>query len=393
MPVVFAPKETEAGETRVAATPETVAKMVKSGLEVRIERGAGEASSFLDPLYQEAGATLVDNRAAGLAGVDLVLAVATPTPEEARAMPEGCILVSFLQGALNQSTAKELAQAKVTSFAMELVPRTTRAQKMDALSSQANIAGYKAVLLGATHLGKMYPLMMTAAGTIRPAKVVIFGVGVAGLQAIATAKRLGAIVFATDIRAEVKEQVESLGGKFIEVQADDDQAEPSVYAKEASDDYKKRQAEAVAAHVAEADVVITTAQIPGRKAPMLIPAAMVESMKQGAVIVDIAVSQGGNCELSEAGKVVVKHGVTLVGIENLPATVATDASDLYARNVLQVVQHLVPKPKAAEEGGAIPPLQVVLDFEDEITDGSIAIHQGEFRNEALRQALDAPVAS
>ena len=393
MPVVFVPKETAPGETRAAATPETVAKMVKVRLEVRVERGAGEASSFLDPTYTDAGATLVDTASAGLDGADLILQVDPPTPEECTALPKGAVVVSFLQGTIHKDVATALVEAGVTSFAMELVPRITRAQKMDALSSQANIAGYKAVLLGAANLGKFFPLLMTAAGTVKPAKIVIFGVGVAGLQAIATAKRLGAIVWATDIRPEVKEQVESLGGKFIDVEPDDGMEEESVYAKEASDDYKKRQAEAVAAHVADADVVVTTAQIPGRQAPLLIPEAMVKSMHPGSVIVDIAVAQGGNCELSELGKVVKKHGVTLVGEGNLPATVPTHATELYARNVLQVVQHLVPTPKAEEEGGEVPPLQVVLDFEDEITDGSVAIHAGEVRNEPLREALGATVAS
>ncbi len=392
MPVVFVPKETVSGETRVAATPETVAKMIKLGLSVRVEKGAGAASFMIDQAFTDAGAEIVADPAAGLDGADLVLKVVTPTAAEAKALPKDSILVSFLQGTLYPEASRALQEAGVSAFAMELVPRITRAQKMDALSSQANIAGYKAVLLGAATLGKFFPLLMTAAGTVKPAKVVIFGVGVAGLQAIATARRLGAQVWATDIRPEVKEQVESLGGKFIEVESDETSDEPSVYAKEASDDYKKRQAEAVAEHVAQADVVVTTAQIPGRQAPILIPAAMVENMKNGAVIVDIAVAQGGNCELSEAGKTVKVHGVSIVGEPNLPATVPLHASELYARNVLQVVQHLVPNPKA-EEGETLPPLQVVVDFEDEITDGSIAIHQGEIRNAVLRDSLQTPVAS
>jgi len=271
-----------------------------------------------------------------------------------------------------------------TAFGMELVPRITRAQKMDALSSQANIGGYKAVLNGATALGKYFPLLMTAAGTVKPAKVVIFGVGVAGLQAIATAKRLGSQVWATDIRPEVKEQVESLGAKFIEIESDDGQTEPSVYAKEASDDYKKRQAEAVAAHVSEADVVITTALIPGRPAPMLIPAAMVESMKAGSVIVDLAVSQGGNCELSQCGEDVVAHGVTILGHPNLPATVPVNASELYSRNVLQVVEHLVPVKENENH-------DLILDFDDEITAGSVAIHGGSALHEPTATALGVPV--
>ena len=365
---VFVAKETASGETRVAATPETVARMTKNGLEVLVERGAGAAACFSDQAYESEGASLVA-AADGYARGQLILKVAPPSVAEVASFAKGAVVISFLMAGQNEAIAHALRENGTTAFAMEMVPRITRAQKMDALSSQANIAGYKAVLNGAAALGKYFPLLMTAAGTVKPAKVVIFGVGVAGLQAIATGKRLGAQVWATDIRPEVKEQVESLGAKFIEVETDDDQAEPSIYAKEASDDYKKKQAEAVANHVAEADVVITTALIPGRPAPMLIPAAMVQSMKLGSVIVDLAVSQGGNCELSRSGEDVVTNGITILGHPNLPATVAVHASELYSRNVLQVVEHLTPA--GEDESRAI-----VLDFEDEITQGSIAIHDG-----------------
>jgi NAD(P) transhydrogenase subunit alpha len=376
---VFVPKESAPGETRVAATPETVAKMAKQGLVLLVERGAGAASWIPDERYADAGASMVD-AAEGYDRADLVLKVAAPTVEEAARIKRGAVLISHLAPTQNLDLVEKLRDGGVTSFVMELVPRTTKAQTMDALSSQANIGGYKAVLQAAAALPKYFPLLMTAAGTVKPAKVVIFGVGVAGLQAIATAKRLGALVWATDIRPEVKEQVESLGGKFIEVAPDDGQTEPSVYAKEASEDYKRRQAEAVAGHVAEADVVITTALIPGRKAPVLISEEMVKSMRPGSVIVDMAVSQGGNCALSKCGEDVVVHGVTILGPPNLPATVPVHGSQLYSRNVFDVVQHLVP----AKENDA---QEVRLDFEDEITAGSVAVHGGEVRHAMTAEAL------
>jgi len=379
MTIVFVPKECAPGETRVAATPETVAKLVKQGLELLVERGAGLTSSISDEQYAESGAKLVD-AGEGYDQGDLVLKVAAPTVEEAGRIKRGTVLISHLAPTQNLDLVKALRDGGVTSFVMELVPRTTKAQTMDALSSQANIGGYKAVLQAAAALPKYFPLLMTAAGTVKPAKVVIFGVGVAGLQAIATARRLGAVVWATDIRPEVKEQVESLGGKFIEVAPDEGQTEPSVYAKEASEDYKKRQAEAVAKHVAEAAVVITTALIPGRKAPVLITEEMVKSMRPGSVIVDMAVSQGGNCAVSTCGEDTVVHGVQLLGHPNLPATVAVHASQLYSRNVLDVVKHLVPDKENDDN-------ELRLDFEDEITDGSIAVHAGEVRHAMTAEAL------
>jgi NAD(P) transhydrogenase subunit alpha len=388
MTLLFVAKESLPGETRVAASPETVARMTKNGLHVQVAAGAGNGSSYSDAAFEEAGATVIADNATGFGSADMILKVGVPTPEEAAAMRKGSLLVGFLQGTRFPETARALAEAGVDCFAMELVPRITRAQKMDALSSQANIAGYKAVLLGAAALPRFFPLMMTAAGTVKPARVVIFGVGVAGLQAIATAKRLGAQVEATDIRPEVKEQVLSLGGKFIEVAPDEGGEEPSVYAKEASEDYKRRQAEAVGASVAQADVVITTAQVPGARAPMLVPAAMVETMKPGAVIVDLAIDQGGNCELSELGKDVVHHGVTILGASNLPATVANDASQLYARNVLQVVEHLAPVDKESDA-----PPSIVVDLEDEISAGSIAIRDGKILHQPTADAAQAGAAS
>lgn len=380
MTTLFVAKESRDGETRCAATPETVGRYIKRGFKVLVQAGAGESASYRDSDFSDSGAEIIADFASGCSQSDLVLKVARATVEEAYLMKKGSLLVSFLQAAQDPESAKAVLNAGVSNFAMELVPRTTLAQKMDALSSQANIAGYKAVLIAACELGRYFPLLMTAAGTVKPARVVIFGVGVAGLQAIATAKRLGAVVEATDIRPEVKEQVESLGGKFIEVKPDDGGEDASVYAKEASDDYKKRQAEAVGASVAQADVVITTAQVPGAKAPVLVPEAMVKTMKFGAVIVDLAVEQGGNCDISEAGKIVVKHGVKLVGTTNLPGTVAVHASQLYARNVQHVVDHLVPTKENDN-------LEVRLDFEDEIIGASIAIHGGEARHQPTAAAL------
>jgi len=380
MTSIFVAKESRAGENRVAATPETVGRYVKRGFTVLVQANAGIASAVADAEYTAVGAEIVADYATGCGKADFVLKVARPTREEGAAIKKGSILISFMQSAMEPDAVSGILGGGGSQFAMELVPRTTLAQKMDALSSQANIAGYKAVLLGACELGRYFPLLMTAAGTVKPARVVIFGVGVAGLQAIATAKRLGAIVEATDIRPEVKEQVESLGGKFIEVQSDDDSTEPSVYAKEASDEYKKRQAEAVGASVAKADVVITTAQVPGAKAPVLVPEAMVKTMKLGAVIVDLAVEQGGNCDISEEGKIVEKHGVKLVGTTNLPSTVAVHASELYARNVQHVVDHLVPTKENDN-------LEIRLDLEDEIIGASIAIHGGEVRHEPTAAVL------
>jgi len=385
MTTLFVAKESRDGETRCAATPETVGRYIKRGFKVLVQAGAGESASYRDSDFSDSGAEIISDFASGCSQSDVVLKVARATVEEAGLMKKGSLLVSFLQAAQDPGSAKAVLDAGVSNFAMELVPRTTLAQKMDALSSQANIAGYKAVLIAACELGRYFPLLMTAAGTVKPARVVIFGVGVAGLQAIATAKRLGAVVEATDIRPEVKEQVESLGGKFIEVKPDDGGEDASVYAKEASDDYKKRQAEAVGASVAQADVVITTAQVPGAKAPVLVPEAMVKTMKFGAVIVDLAVEQGGNCDISEAGKIVVKHGVKLVGTTNLPGTVAVHASQLYARNVQHVVDHLVPTKENDN-------LEIRLDFEDEIIGASIAIHGGEVRHQPTAAALQLATA-
>lgn len=367
---VFVAKERRPGETRVAATPETVKKLVKEKIEVVVESGAGEAASFRDADYEAAGAKLTSEPGAAWSSADIVLKVteAGHNPalgkHEAEALKPGAILAGLMSPHRNADMVKRLVAAKVTTFAMELVPRITRAQSMDVLSSQANIAGYKAVLLGAVHLPKYFPLFMTAAGTIQPARVVIMGAGVAGLQAIATARRLGAVVEVSDIRPAVKEQVQSLGAKFIDLPNLESGEGQGGYAKEMSAEFIQKQQEIVSARIAQADVVITTALVPGRPAPRLVTAAMVERMKPGSVIVDLAVEQGGNCELSEAGKTVVKHGVKILGEANLPATMPYDASLLFARNVLSLLMLFV-------KGG-----ELKLDVNDEVIKGTLLTHDG-----------------
>ena len=360
---LFIPKESREGEARVATVPETAKALHEIGLQVSIESQAGQAAGFLDSEYQAAGAQVTQNSPDAWKGADIVLSVNPPEPEKSAMLKEGALVICFFQPALNPDSAAALCSSKASVFAMERVPRTTAAQKMDALSSQANTAGYKAALLAATTLGRWFPLMMTAAGTVKPAKVVVFGAGVAGLQAIATARRLGAQVQATDIRPEVKEQVESLGGKFIEVEAADD-AEASVYAEEASEEYKKKQKAAVASAVKEANVVITTALVPGASAPVLLSEEMVESMSPGSVVVDMAAIQGGNCSLTQKGQTITHKGIKILGPIDLAATVPTHASELYSRNLLQVIQHLCPE-------GAL-----TIDINDEITGASLAIKDG-----------------
>ena len=377
---VFVPKERRPGETRVAATPETVKKMIKQGLDVAVETGAGERSFFTDTAYADAGASLAEAGAWGDA--DLVLTVGAPPPETAARLKNGALLVGLLAPHQNLDLVRTLADRKASSIAMELVPRISRAQGMDALSSQASIAGYKAVLLAANRLPKYLPLLMTAAGTIPPAKVVVMGAGVAGLQAIATAKRLGAQVEVSDIRPAVKEQVESLGGKFIELPMEETGEGAGGYAKEMGEDFLRRQREIVGRHLAAADVVITTALVPGKKAPTLVTEAMVAGMKNGSVIVDLAVEQGGNCELSRPDEEVVAGGVLILGPSNLAADMPHDASTLYSRNVLAVVRDLV-----AEDGS------LALDLGDEIVDGALLTHQGEVRHAATAESLGKVTAS
>ena len=347
--LIGVPTETTVGETRVAVTPETVKKYVAQGHTVRIQSGAGVAASATDAAYQAVGAEITD--AAGALGADLVLKVRSPSVAEIAQMRPGTTLVGMLNP-FDAEGLQRLAAANLTAFALEAAPRTTRAQSMDVLSSQANIAGYKAVMIAADQYQRFFPMLMTAAGTVKAARVVVLGVGVAGLQAIATAKRLGAVIEASDVRPSVKEQVESLGGKFIEVSYDTDEEKEAAqgvggYAKPMPPSWLARQQVEVAKRVAQADVVISTALIPGRAAPTLITEDMVKSMKPGSVIVDIAAGKGpnggGNCPLSEADKTVVKHGVTIIGETNLPARVAADASALYARNVLDFLKLIVTK--------------------------------------------------
>jgi H+-translocating NAD(P) transhydrogenase subunit alpha len=347
------PLETAAGETRVAVTPETAKKLKAQGHHVLVQSGAGIAASATDEAYTAAGAEIVDRSTAF--GCELVLKVRSPGPDELSLMKSGTALVGLLNPFDKDGLAR-LAAAGLTSFALEAAPRTTRAQSMDVLSSQANIAGYKAVMMAANQYQRLFPMLMTAAGTIKAARVVILGVGVAGLQAIATAKRLGAVIEASDVRPSVKEQVESLGAKFIEVSYETPEEKEAAegvggYAKPMPQSWLDRQKVEVAKRVAAADVVISTALIPGRAAPVLITEEMVRSMKAGSVIVDMAAPAGGNCPLTEAGKTVVKHGVTIIGETNIPALVAADSSSLYARNVLDFLKLVLPK-----DGGFTVPM-------------------------------------
>ena len=343
--LIGVPSETTAGETRVAVTPETAKKLKAQGHTLRVQTGAGVAASATDAAYVAAGCDVVDRTAAFAA--DLVLKVRAPTAEELPLMKPGTALVGMLNP-FDREGLQRLATAGLTSFALEAAPRTTRAQSMDVLSSQANIAGYKAVIIAADRYQRFFPMLMTAAGTVKAARVVILGVGVAGLQAIATAKRLGAVIEASDVRPSVKEQVESLGAKFIDVPyetAEEKEAAEGVggYARPMPQSWLDRQKVEVAKRVANADIVITTALIPGRAAPVLVTEDMVKAMKPGSVIVDLAAAQGGNCPLTEAGRTVVKHGVTLVGETNLPALLGADASALYARNVLDFLKLVLNK--------------------------------------------------
>ncbi len=362
------PLETVAGEARVAITPETVKKLKAQGHTLRVQSGAGVAASVTDEAYVAAGAEITD--AAGALGADMVLKVRSPSADERALMKPGAVLVGMLNP-FDKEGLQGLTDANITAFALEAAPRTTRAQSMDVLSSQANIAGYKAVMIAADKYQRLFPMLMTAAGTIKAARVVILGVGVAGLQAIATAKRLGAVIEASDVRPSVKEQVESLGAKFIDVSfdtAEEKEAAEGVggYARPMPQSWLDRQKVEVAKRVAQADVVITTALIPGRAAPVLVTEEMVKSMKPGSVIVDLAAPAGGNCPLTEAGKTVVKHGVTLVGETNLPALVAADSSSLYARNVLDFLKLVFNK-----EG------QFHIDLEDDIVKACLMCRDGQ----------------
>jgi NAD(P) transhydrogenase subunit alpha len=372
MPNVFVPREMRDGETRVAAVAETVQRLIRDGFSVTVQSGAGALSMISDEAFEKAGAQLEADPARAYAAADIVLKLHPPTLEEADQLREGSLLVSHIWPFANKALCEKLIQRRITTFAMDQIPRTTKAQYMDALSSQMNIAGYKAVIMAAEHLPKVVPLMMTAAGTINPAKVVVMGAGVAGLQAIGTAKRLGAAVEATDVRPEVKEQVESLGGKYIEPPGA--AVGEGGYAAEQSEEFLKQQQETVRKHLVAADVVITTAKIPGKKAPILVAADVVEDMRAGSVIVDLAAEEGGNCELTEPGEIVEKHGVTIIGTANVPGTVPTDSSAVYAKNVYNVVKQLYPKEAELD-----------LNFDDEINDGAVILHDGGCRSPKLAE--------
>ena len=374
---VVIPKETLDNETRVAATPGSIKELVKAGLSVMVETQAGIKSHISDTDYKNAGASIIESKEELLSKADILLKVLPPTLDQIVLLQPKSIVVSFCQTTRDIDTVKALKEQSVTGFSMHLVPRTTLAQKMDALSSQANIAGYKAVLIAASKLGVYMPLLMTAAGTIRPAKVLVLGAGVAGLQAIATAKRLGAQVEAFDVRPIVKEQVESLGAKFIEVDSsnNDEGVGDGGYAKETSEDYKNRQQKLIHDHISKSDVVVTTALIPGKAAPILIPASMVDAMKSGSVIMDLAAENGGNCELTKKDEIITHNGVTIDGSSNIPGSMPVHASELYAKNITAFLMYMI------EDG------ELKLDIDDEIISGSMYTHLGEVTHEPTQEAI------
>ncbi len=377
-------KETAPNEARVAATPDSVKKMVAAGLAVLVETGAGTDAAVPDDAFAAAGAKIVKDASAAAKDADVVLCVQRPAAAVLEKLPEGAVVIGMLAPFQFAQVLPVFEKRKLSAVALELVPRITRAQSMDVLSSQANLAGYRAVIEAAYAYGHAMPMMMTAAGTVAPAKVFVMGAGVAGLQAIATARRLGAVVSATDVRMAAKEQVESLGASFVMVENDETrQAETSGgYAREMSDDYKRQQAALVAETIKKQDIVITTALIPGRPAPVLVSEDMVRTMKPGSVILDMAVEAGGNCPLSEKDKIVTRHGVTIIGYANLPARIAVDASSLYARNVLNVVNLMLAKDKSA----------IVFNFEDEIIKGFTLVHDGAPVHPLLKPAETAKAA-
>ncbi|HEY6156513.1 MAG TPA: Re/Si-specific NAD(P)(+) transhydrogenase subunit alpha [Gemmatimonadales bacterium] len=361
------PKETAANERRVALVPDTAGRLVKTGLEVVVEQGAGVAAAFPDEAYRAAGAGLVATPADVFGGSDVVLKVQPPAPAEVALCREGAALVAVFQPAAERAVVAALAARKVTAFSLALLPRITRAQPMDVLSSQATVAGYKAVLLAATTAGRLFPMLVTAAGTLPPARVLVLGAGVAGLQAIATARRLGAVVSAFDVRPAVKEQVASLGAKFLQLEIAEQAEAAGGYAKQLSEETHRRELAFIGQHVKDADVVITTAAIPGKRAPILITADAVRGMKPGAVIVDLAAETGGNCEVTEPGSEVRRDGVIVLGPLNLPSTLPLHASQMYARNISSFLLHVV------HDG------RLNLDFSDEIIRETCVTHAGEVR--------------
>jgi NAD(P) transhydrogenase subunit alpha len=373
--IVSALKESAPGEQRVALVPDLVPKLLQAGAEVVVQSGAGAAAGFPDASYQEKGARLEPEV---LATADVLLTVQPPAADAIALVKEGATLIGFLQPYTNAAGIQALASRQITAFAMELMPRITRAQPMDALSAMSTVAGYKAVLIAANHLPKFFPLLMTAAGTVTPARVFVIGAGVAGLQAIGTARRLGAVVEAYDTRPVVKEQVESLGAKFVELGLETkDAQEKTGYAKAQSEEFYRRQGELMAGCVVAADVVITTALVPGKQAPVLVTEEMVRGMRPGSVVVDLAAEQGGNCALTEPGREVVRHGVVVAGPVNLPSTLPHHASQMYARTVTSYLLHLL-------KSGALQ-----LDLADELTRGPLVTHQGEVVHEVAKRAQGA----
>jgi NAD(P) transhydrogenase subunit alpha len=372
------PKETTEGERRVAMVPEVAGKLTSAtdGLEIVVQRGAGSGALIPDRAYEQAGATLVDSAAEAL-GAQIVVKVAAPNAEETAKLGADSVLIAFLGPLTNGEGVKAIAATGATSFALEAVPRISRAQSMDALSSQANIAGYRAALIGAQELGRYYPMLMTAAGTIRPATVLVLGAGVAGLQAIATARRLGAVVQGFDVRAAVKEQVASLGATFLEFDLGGDLEGSGGYAKELTAEQQQRQQELMAEAIGKVDVVITTAAVPGRRAPILVTEKAVELMKPGSVIVDLAAESGGNCELSEPGENIIRHDVKIIAPLNVPSTMAEHASQLYSRNIQALLGLML------EEGA------LKLDFEDEVIAGACITRDGEIVHEGAKAAAGA----
>ena len=374
--IVAIPKEVELSENRVAATPATVKEFMKAGMEVNIEKDAGIASHISNIDFEESGAKIIDSSVDLYKKADVVLKVQHPTVEEISYFSSGMVFVSLFQTTRNLNEVRAMTDIHVTGFSMHLIPRTTLAQKMDALSSQANISGYKAVLVAASRLGKYMPLLMTAAGTIRPSKILVLGAGVAGLQAIATAKRLGAQVEVFDVRPIVKEQVESLGAKFVEIDSNGEGVGDGGYAKETSEEYKKKQQELIHKHIAKSDAVITTALIPGKPAPILISKNMVSDMRPGSVIIDLASENGGNCELTKKDEIIEYNSVTIDGTSNFPATMPIHASELYAKNISAFIKYMI------DDG------KIKIDLEDEIISGSLFTYKGEITDDTTRKVMD-----
>ena len=372
--ILGVPKETASGERRVSVIPDAIVKL--GGVGIAVEKGAGEAAGYPDSAYREKGATIVEGPSDLFSQAEVILKVMAPSPVEADAIREQATLISFLYPLSNLETVRRLAARKATAFAMELIPRISRAQPMDALSSQANLGGYKSVLLAADSLPRIFPMMMTAAGTISPARVFIVGAGVAGLQAIATAKRLGAVVEAYDVRPAVKEQVESLGAKFVQVPLEaKDAQDAGGYAKAQSEEFYRNQQKFLAERASVSDVVITTALVPGQRAPILISEEAVKGMRPGSVVVDLAAEQGGNCALTEAGKTVVKHGVTINGPLNLPSTMAPQASQMYSRNITSFLLTML------KDGN------LNIDLKDDVVRGPLVIQRGEVLHQPTKNAL------